>query len=534
MDCSDKVLWLKIMAYKITIDGAEVTNYTPSSRVVFETSKNEKPSMLDFDLVFSGDIPEFTSPYFSGDYMVDNQDYVADEVVTIPQVNQTVEFFIDDVLKFGGKVLQIGRSQESVGIKTYSIECQDYSRLAQMGTPVAEIYRNKTICEIIADILERYPDYSIFNNDNVTCETNIDYFFVDHKSLWEVLKDLSKRTAYEFYIDENKNIFFYVSGDISGDTVTDTNGSCVQDTLKIKEQSDKIFNYLIVQGGEYDGSELVTETKIADGGEEISISGRYSGVSVLVDSVEKNVGVFGLDDEKMPSEYDCLYDFSGRKIVFDLTTAPTEGQTVEVSGYTKIRVIVQVPDSSSIEKYGTISKKVKDTSLKTKESAFQYAQAELSKYADDVESGGFTTRKTSYRAGQRVSVEFFGEIKSFDVKQTSTVFYGESVQETKISLSSAEITDSVKIMADLINEKNSTISAEDILEVLHLVSEKVNISESISVNENLYNIQFDLEVQESVQYWQDRDMQFVLGPYTPMDFDTDDKRNFILNGSPLG
>jgi len=308
----------------------------------------------------------------------------------------------------------------------------------------------------------------------------------------------------------------------------------LQNTLKIKEQTDKIFNYLIVQGGEYNGSELVTEQKVSDGTTEISINGRYSGVSVTVDSVAQDVGIFGLDDEKMPTIYSCLYDFSGRKIVFDDTTKPTSGASIEVSGYSKIRVMVQVPEASSIDKYGTISKKIKDTSLKTKDSAFQYAQAELQRYSDDVESGGFTTRKTDYRAGQRIQVDFMGEVKSFDIQGTSTTFYGESVQETKISLSSAEISDSVKIMADLINEKNSSISAEDILEVLQLVNEKVNIEEKISVNENLQQIQFDLSIEESVQYYQDRDIEFVLGDYTPSDFETDNKRNFILDGSLLG
>jgi hypothetical protein len=272
---------------------------------------------------------------------------------------------------------------------------------------------------------------------------------------------------------------------------------------------------------------------VADGTTEIKISGRYSGVAVSVDSVQKNVGVFGLDTAEMPSLYDCLYDFNGKRIVFDETTKPTSGATVSVSGYQKISVLVQVQDQASISKYGIIPKILSDSSLKTKESAFQFGKAELAKYANGVESGSFKTRK-NFRAGERILVDFFGEKKFFDVQSTTTSYIGESEKISNVRIANAEILDTAKILAGLLNEKNASSDSSQILEVLRTASEKIGVAENWKFNENIFRFLEEIGIEEDVLVFGDENFEFVLGPYFPENPETDRKRVFILNGSLLG
>lgn len=505
--------------YKITIGGADVSAFVSASSVSLQTAKNSSPSTFDFDFAFQGTKPTFT---------------VLGEAVDLPFSGQTVEFFEDDVKRFGGKIMQVRKTQEGTDFFKYSLPCQDYSRILQMGEPIAEIYRDMSVNSIIADIVSRYTFYSQINIYNVDCDTVIDYLFLDHKTLWEVLGELSKRTGYEFFVDADKKLYFYLAGSIFGEEISTTNGMVERDSLQINEQAEQVFNFLIIKGGEYDGSELVSREYVADGGTEIEITGKFSGISVSVNGTAQNVGVFGLDTAEMPSVYNCLYDFNGRKVIFDETTKPVSGATVSVSGHQKISVLVQVQDQASISKYGIIPKKITDSSLKTKESAFQFGKAELMKYANDVESGSFKTQSKNFRAGQRIIVDFFGEKKAYDIQSTSTVFLGEEKQITNVKIASAEIIDSVKILIDLLNEKNASSDASQILEVLRTISEKIGVAEIWKFNENIYRILEETGIGEEVFFWGNRDFDFGLGDFFPTDLETDNDRVFILDGSLLG
>ncbi|MEI7510602.1 MAG: hypothetical protein WCJ84_00410 [Candidatus Peregrinibacteria bacterium] len=457
-----------------------------------------------------------------------------DATAIAPTVDSAVVLTIDSVVKFSGRVLKVSPSRFSVNIRRYAVEAIDWSRDANKGDLIAEIYKNMTVNAIIADVVIRYPQLSGFTTTNVNCAEVIDYAFYGHVKFTDFLTDLANRVAYNFYIDASKNIHFFLPGsEVAPYEVTETNAIMTKDSLNLTEQGDKIVNLLVVEGDEYDGNAVYTEPTItADGtSTEYSILEKYSGISLTVAGVSKTVGTNGLSDA---TAFDALYDYPGKKIVFRSDNKPTAGQAIVVSGYQKLPVLVKVLDPLSIAKYEILPKKIKNTSLKTIVSAKRYAQAELARYAGESYSGSFKTTETGFRAGQKIKVtdSVLGFSQYFYVQRTSSRFFSTQKLETSVTIASAEEVDTAGILARLLNTQNTATDSTGTINQYYSIAEKILANESLSVNANQKTLSESVHLLESSRVVQDATIQYVLGPYSISGF-ADTKRPFCLDGSPL-
>ena len=448
-----------------------------------------------------------------------------------PIINEEVIFSDDGTTLFAGRITEVSPKREGRSIKSYSVECTDYSRDADKGL-IADVYTDETVGNIIADLLARYPHLSEFTDNNVDCDIVIDYLYLGHVKFSEVLNSLATRTAYDFYIDFDKDIHFFLPGTEEAPfEVTDTNGTHNEGTLSLSQSTDGIVSSVIVVGAEYDTAGTYTEPTITANGTatEYEIQEKYSDISVVVAGSAKTVGTNGIHSL---DDYQCLYDYSGKRIVFSDTTKPTSGQSIVVSGHRKATVQTQVFGDGTAAEYG-LPKRITEKSLKTIESAKQYGLAVLRKFSQDLYSGSFQTIQNGLRAGQKIIVRdaVLGFSKFFYVQKTSTRFRTPNDYTTSVSIASVEEQDTAGVLARLIAGQNDTATASEILELLYTVIERIGISESVSVNENLREIAESISLSEATQVLENSTIEYVWGPYQPSGF-ADTKRPFIWGGSP--
>jgi len=407
-----------------------------------------------------------------------------------------VEFFDDSNNLFSGNITKIERRHLSKDVQMITYTTTDFSHEANKGELIAEIYKKMSVDDIISDIVTRYPQFAQFTMNNVNCEVIIDYLFLDHLRLYQVLTELASRTGFTFYIDNDKDIHFKnISVDNAPIIIKEDNGSFLYDSFKVVEDGSKIINNIIVEGATYDASQLTTEPNIiADGVQtEFNVLKQYAGVEVKIAGVSKTVGSNGVHN---PLNYDCLYDFPGKKVIFRDDNKPTNGQVFSLFGFEKLPILTQVIDDISVGDDGMMSKKIKDLSLKTIDSAYQYAAIILERYAQEYVTGRFQTLQKGLRAGQRITSDhnLLGTEGSYYIQSTTSVFHSMDKMRTSVTFASAEEIDAASMLALLLNTNNRTTSNQQIINVLRRIAEKVGVSDEFTINEDV----FDFEEETSV------------------------------------
>ncbi len=240
------------MSYKIEIDGENITTKVLRNSINWRTNSNGVPDSLDFS------ITQTSNPYHI-------------------ELDADVAFYINENCIFRGELLQRRLDHKSAVISKVMYTFQDCTRTYSKGDPVAEIYKNKTVLEIVTDLKNRYPQLFDLDIENVNCDILIDYSYFDHLKFPDVLKELSARTAYDFYFDENKKLHFFKKGSISAPfNAVDNDGSLQNNSVNIAEKADRIVNQILVEGDEYTTSEDYDDSLTADGVKlEYKISDKY-------------------------------------------------------------------------------------------------------------------------------------------------------------------------------------------------------------------------------------------------------------------
>jgi len=457
------------MSFSVKING----NVIPANKdFTFATGKNSTPTTFSFSVLENQRIP-----------------------IAIKN-NDDVEFLDDTKVLFKGNIVKITRTFKSKDIQLIQFECIDCSWEINKGELIAEVYEKKTANFIINDIWTRYPQLSNFTINNVDCDIEIDYFFIDHLRFFQVLNDLSLRTGYVFFVDNDRDVHFKgIGSDVSPIVIEEENGTLIKESLRYSEDYSKIVNNIVVEGATYDASDITTEpNKVADGVQtSFHIDEAYSGIIVTVGGVSKSVGANGIDN---PANYDCLYDFPGHKVNFRDDNKPLVGQVVSVSGYEKLPIIVGNTDMGSVEDNGIMGKKILDFSLKTIASAQQYSLIALQKYSNELVNGSFKTHQKGLRAGQKIHIShnLGGFSGDYYIQNTSSSYHSDSKLMTTVQYASAESIDASSLLVILLNSQNRTITNKQILNALLSVFEKVGVSDDFTINEDV----FDFEEEASV------------------------------------
>ena len=165
-----------------------------------------------------------------------------------PSVGDEIEVADGAIKIFGGVVVRIAQTMEGKMIVN-TIECLDYARLADQKL-VAEVYKNETVNDIIADIDAKY--LSGFTLTNVDCGEVVDYIAFNYESFSTCMKKLAELVGYDWYVDYDKDIHFFVrTKNPAPFNITDTNGKYVFNSLIVKEDTSQLKNRIYIRGGDY-------------------------------------------------------------------------------------------------------------------------------------------------------------------------------------------------------------------------------------------------------------------------------------------
>ena len=426
-----------------------------------------------------------------------------------PTMGEEVKIYDGATQIFGGNIKKVNESLEtSEGIK-YNIQCSDYT--AEMNKLlVARRYENKTIKEIITEMLADYAP--AFNADNVMSNFLIDNIVFNQIPVSQCIKRLSDLVKYEWYVDENKSVYFFQINDLPAPyNLTDTSGNFVSHSLGRNLDGSQIVNRVKVRGGEYDGL-LFTDSITVSGDDTKSfiLPYKFSNLAIKLNGVTKIVGLDNLDS--FPT-VDVLFNFQEKTFRFD--TALTAGDVIEFSGNPKVRVFAVAEDPNSIALYGRVEKLIREDDIESNAVARQRAVAELYAFASEVIDASFTTRTPGLKTGMTINLSSVKKgyddnlvIKGITFKPIDKDNFGYQV-----SCISGKRYDLVQVLAKLLAPKTLKIDETEIAEDIFIDQYDLSITEEHQVILPVLD-DGSIEIEENIIV-SDTEPTWVLAHYTP-------------------
>jgi len=365
-----------------------------------------------------------------------------------PEINQTVEMTIDAVKEFGGIITSVDKSIRDGGVIRYNVNCIDYTQLLNRRI-VLERYEDKTVAEIITAVIDKYA--TDFTYTNVNCDVLFDTMAFNRTTVSACLDKLARESGYSWYVDYNKDIHFFPRNENPAPfEITDTNGNYLQNTLEITDDLSQIRNTVFIRGAEERGV-VRTEEYVADGEQtNLSLASKFAELpTVTVATVSKTVGVDYVHNE---DDYECFWNFEQKYIRFKDATKPTNGQKVEITGIPLFPIIIRIFSPPSVAEYGTYEFFKEDKTIKSRQEALKYAQAQLEAYKDGVIEGGFATNQSGLRSGQliRINSSLMGVDETFLIQRVSFSMISKEAGQWDVKLATLRTVGIIQVLQDLI------------------------------------------------------------------------------------
>ncbi len=334
-----------------------------------------------------------------------------------PSVGQEVLVFYKETvssiseLRFAGYISEAPQEQFASGKYAYEIMCVDYTQELQKHL-VVETYENRTAGYIIRDIVSTYAKTlgSFFVQDGPT----ITFKSFNYKYPMECLEELAELTGYDWYVDYERNVHFFVdTTTLASLELNETGSSGEFKELLVTIMKEELQNTVTVRGG-FEFSALFTQENVADGIQD-SFALRYeafSPISVFVDTgggyVQKTLGIDNIDT----SGVDFVYNVA-EKVIKNVDHAVlTAGHKLKVTYKYKKPILALVDDDTSIDLMKQLEggdgvyegPLIVDETIETKTQAIDRGKATLNEFANPLIEGSFITTQFGYRSGQLLTV----------------------------------------------------------------------------------------------------------------------------------
>ncbi|XOB41802.1 MAG: hypothetical protein ACKKMS_00160 [Candidatus Nealsonbacteria bacterium] len=366
----------------------------------------------------------------------------------VPKVNEEVVMNIDGQIEFGGAIVSVEKSIQAGQMVVYDVVCSDYSLFLNRKL-VLERFDNQTVNYIIDFIADKYAEG--FTIINVNCPVEVKTMTFNRLTMSECLEKLAKAVGYSWYVDYDKDLHFFPKNENSAPfIVEDDNGKYLQDTLKITDDLSQIRNKVFIRGSE-ERATARTEIYVGDADQKIfPLANKFAEKpTVEVNDVEVDVGVDYLHKEE---DYDCFWNFLQKYMRFKENM---DGKKVEIIGIPLFPVLVAIPESVSIIKYGIYEFFKEEKSIASREEALKYAQAQLEAYKDGVMEGGFQTDTPGLRSGQiiRINSSLLGIDEEFLIQKVSFSAIAKDKGIWSVDLAMMRIVGIIQVLQDLIRAR---------------------------------------------------------------------------------
>ena len=167
-------------------------------------------------------------------------------------------------LRFQGIIENVDQANHRIKLKGKSLakDLLDYT--------VVGNYTDQTIHSILTDIISQVnseisDDYTTTNIDTTgTGATQAITINWNYKTAWECIEILCKLAEYDFYVDENKDCYFFSSRSVTNTTDAVAHSYNILEIKAFSEDVDKVKNKIIVNGAIVDGIPLLYTAEDSD------------------------------------------------------------------------------------------------------------------------------------------------------------------------------------------------------------------------------------------------------------------------------
>lgn len=396
-----------------------------------------------------------------------------------PALNDTVELIEDGTALFGGMIVSIEESVDKLR-EVVRIIAKDFS-FEMDKKLVVQVYENMTVADIIDDIVTNYLPGG-YTTTNVVCDVEIKYIAFNYELVSKCFQQLAQITNYDWYVDEAKNIYFFLKGSQSAPfELSDTNGKYIYDSLEVSSDIKNIRNSIIVRGGTYQGNAYFEEIE-ADGDQTtFNFAYKYSNAVLTVNGVSKTLGIDFIDD---PTSYDALYNFNEKAIKFPSGTKPTAGQIVKLAGNPHIPVVTKLTNAASIAQYGEFQYKIVDKSIASKAAARDRARAEIASWAASINEGSFSTYSTGLKTGHKIRIQSTnrGIDAYYIISRITSKMHTPSQMIHSCDLVTSQTYGMVEFLQNLLIQKDKEIeiSQDEVLDSVLGLADEITLTDSVT------------------------------------------------------
>lgn len=335
---------------------------------------------------------------------------------------------------FGGLIIE--SVEKIIGkAKYFRVVATDYTQVLDRKL-VSKTYQSMTVNAIIADLISTFT--TGFTVANVSCPITITNITFNYLTVSKCLEKLTQAlNGYEWYVDYNKDIHFFLSATVSAPfNLTDTSANFIFNSLELTIQTQQIKNQVTVRGGEVVSTTLRTEYADGDGTKTSwPLANKFASVpTVVVNGVTQTVGNDFVDAD---ASFQCMWNSNAQSIRFTAGNTPIAGtRNIVTSGYPSYPLIVVKRNETSIALYGLWETIIVDKSIVTAESALAIANAQIAQYSLPAQTGTFKTYTDGLIAGQSITITstIRDTAQTFKIRQITTTFHTPTSFEYVVSI----------------------------------------------------------------------------------------------------
>jgi hypothetical protein len=423
---------------------------------------------------------------------------------TVPVLQDIIKFYDQNGnLIFGGSVTESEATIEGLLI-TYQITCTDWSYLFD-GVLVKKNYSGLDPHDIVVDIVNTFAAGKGFTTNHVQLGNfNVSSIQFNYQQPTKCLESLAKLIGWDWYIDPNKDIHFFLGdvddavgeGGVAPITVDQTSGEIEWNSLDIDMNIQNMKNSVFVIGGTYQKTftALNTIDSYKTDGIQQSYATSYgyttASITVTVDGVIQTVGI---NQQTDPATVQVLYDDGARFISFT-GGALGAGHTVLIYGVANIPIIAHASDPASIAAYGEYQDVISDSKIITVPEAQTRAQADILQFGHSVYDLKVNTYAPGCAIGQAILVNLpaFGITnRQLIIKRVEATIMNpgdntlgiDGVIEYQLECIGSDTVTFTDLMTTILQQQASqtTVASSTVNENLVPTSETITITDAVTV-----------------------------------------------------
>lgn len=448
-----------------------------------------------------------------------------------PEAGDGIIIEYNSVKVFAGFIVRVMEGVSGRAL-IYECECRDYTDLLD-DKLVSKTYAAQTIAQIISDIVSNFSGPGITTN-NVSGTETVDSITFDNLEPSKCIQKLADIFNKDWYIDYDKDIHFFKRGNEAAPFgLTDAGNKYIFDSLKISRDKTQIKNSIIIEGGEEKSTSTFTEKFIGDGNQHtFKLAYKYADVSLKINSIDKTVGIDGIDDF---TTKDALFNYQMQTLRFNPSSPPASGAVIEFTGKYYFPIVTKVREANSITNNREKQFRIIERKIKDRDTARERAKAEIYAYANQLSEGEFRTYETGLRAGHKINIQ--SDIRSLNEDFLINNLEGKALTPQKIewraNLVSVKTYEIIDLLGEIFNKQNDDIDPNQIINSAEFVERTLKITRTITVA-SAQEILRNLTIARVINNYIDNPPTWVAGNYQPTGSSDRKRPAFADQGCLLG